>query len=231
VALATYKDLCLDAGDPLRLAEFWGAALGLRVEACGEDSNGDYVLRGPTDAHTIWVNAVPEPKSVKNRVHVDVNTESVQRLVDLGATVLDGDSFAWTLMADPEGGELCAFVRQGEITHRLYELVVDTGPTAEDSARIAAWWAGVLGATAVDDERGFSYVEGIAGAPFESITFQPVPEPKTAKNRVHLDVTAPDLDALVAAGARVLRPEGGDIRWTVLADPDGNELCAFVDPA
>ena len=221
----------MDATDARRLAEFWAGALRLRLEEAGPDSNGDYKLLGPTPEHTIWVNAVPEPKTAKHRWHVDVNAASVAEIERLGATVVDADSFRWTLMADPEGGELCAFVRQGEITHRLYELVVDTGPTAEDSARIAAWWAGVLGATAVDDERGFSYVEGIAGAPFESITFQPVPEPKTAKNRVHLDVTAPDLDALVAAGARVLRPEGGDIRWTVLADPDGNELCAFVDPA
>jgi hypothetical protein len=228
VPLATYKDLCLDAGDPERLGRFWAGALGLELAPCGEDSNGDYVLTGPTDEHTIWVNAVPEPKSVKHRVHLDVNTESVQRLVDLGATVLDADSFPWTLMADPEGGELCAFVRQGEIGRRLYELVVDAGPTAADAARIAAWWGDVLGATAADDEHGFSYVEGIAGAPFESIVFVPVPEPKAVKNRVHLDVTTPDLDALVSAGARVLRPEGGDIRWTVLADPDGNELCAFV---
>ena len=54
-----------------------------------------------------------------------------------------------------------------------------------------------------------------------------MPEPKTGKNRVHLDVTTPDLAALVAAGATVLRPRDQEIRWTVLADPDGNEFCAF----
>ena len=57
-----------------------------------------------------------------------------------------------------------------------------------------------------------------------------MPEPKTAKNRIHLDVTTPDLDALVAVGAVVLRPQDQEIGWTVLADPDGNEFCAFVDP-
>jgi hypothetical protein len=228
VTLATYKDLCLDAGDPRRLGDFWAGALGLELERCGEDSNGDYVLRGPTDAHTIWVNAVPEPRSVKHRMHLDVNTESVQRLVDLGATVLDGDSFPWTLMADPEGGELCAFVRQGEIGRRLHEIVVDTADDPAHAQRIATWWADVLGADAGAEE-GVGFVENIPGAPFESIVFVPVPEPKTVKNRVHLDVTTPDLDELVAVGATVLRPQGGDIRWTVLADPDGNEFCAFVD--
>ena len=65
-------------------------------------------------------------------------------------------------MADPEGGEFCAFVREGEIARRLYEIGVDTGPSAADSHRIAAWWAEVLGGRAVDDERGYSWVEDIA---------------------------------------------------------------------
>jgi len=55
-----------------------------------------------------------------------------------------------------------------------------------------------------------------------------VPEPKTVKNRVHWDVFG-DVDRLVEAGARVLRERGGDISWTVMADPEGNEFCVF-DP-
>ena len=49
----------------------------------------------------------------------------------------------WTVLADPEGGELCAFVRPPErlLAYRLLELVVD----AVDPARIAAWWADRLG--------------------------------------------------------------------------------------
>jgi len=161
--------------------------------------NGDAYLTGPTPQHTIW------------------------------ATVVDADSFRWTLMADPEGGEFCVFVREGEITERLYEIGVDTGGAPEHAMRIAAWWADILGAHAVDSERGFSYVEDIPGAPFESIDFAPVPEAKTVKNRIHPDVTTADLDALVAAGATVLRPRDEEIAWTVLADPDGNEFCAFPE--
>jgi hypothetical protein len=56
-----------------------------------------------------------------------------------------------------------------------------------------------------------------------------VPEPKTVKNRVHIDVATDDLDALVAHGATVLRAKGDDgLRWTILADPEGNEFCAFT---
>lgn len=59
--------------------------------------------------------------------------------------------------------------------------------------------------------------------------FTPVPEPKTVKNRVHWDVLLDDatVDDLVAAGATVLRRPDDEIDWTVLADPEGNEFCAF----
>jgi hypothetical protein len=88
----------------------------------------------------------------------------------------------------------------------------------------------VLGGRAADEERfGVSYVDRIEGAPFENFVFAPVPEPKTVKNRIHPDVTTPDIDALVAAGATVLRAQDDKISWTVMADPDGNEFCAFVE--
>ena len=222
MAIATFKDLCIDANDPQILAEFWGRALGLEPRSL---ANGNAYLSGPTTGHRIWVNKVPERKTVKHRMHIDVNAGSVEEIERLGATVVDADSFRWTLMADPEGGEFCVFVREGEISQRLYELGVDTNGEPHD---IAAWWAEVLGARSVDDDGGFSYVDNIAGAPFESIDFAPVPEPKTVKNRIHLDVTTDDVQALVAAGATVLREPDDEIEWTVLADPDGNEFCAFV---
>ena len=222
--LATFKDLCLDAHDPVLVGEFWAGVLGLELH---RQEGGDTYLTGPTPQHTIWVNRVPEPKTVKNRVHLDVNAGSVAELEALGATVLDAESFRWVLMADPEGGELCVFLREGPITQRLYEIVVDTGDSPEEAHRLAAWWAEVLGGRLVDTERGFSYVDRVPGAPYDSLDFIPVPEPKTVKNRVHLDVTTADLDALVAAGATVLRAQDADLGWTVLADPAGNEFCAF----
>jgi hypothetical protein len=226
--LATFKDLCIDANDPATLGAFWGSALGLDLHL---EDNGDAFLTGATSAQTVWINKVPEPKTVKNRMHLDVNVHAVDELVRAGATVVDADTFKWTLMADPEGGELCAFVREGEISTRLFEIVVDTADTEDAPMRIATWWADVLGAEVVDTGRGFAYIKDIPGAPFESIDFVPVPEPKTVKNRVHLDVTTPDLGALVAAGAVVLREQDDRIGWTVLADPDGNEFCAFTATA
>jgi len=225
MAIARFKDLCLDAADPGVLGAFWAAALDLELHT---QESGDTYLTGPTEAHTIWVNRVPEPKTVKHRMHLDVNVGSVEELTALGATVLDAESFRWTLMADPEGGEFCAFVREGEISQRLYEIGIDTADSAEASHRIAAWWAEVLDAHLVDDERGYSYVDRVPGAPYDSLDFAPVPEPKTVKNRVHLDVTTADVDDLVAAGATVLRAQDDEIGWAVMADPDGNEFCAFT---
>ena len=224
MALATFKDLCIDATDANVLGAFWAAVLDLELHQQG---NGDTYLTGPTRQHTIWVNQVPEPKTVKHRMHLDVNAASIEEIERLGGTVLDADSFRWTVMADPEGGEFCVFVREGEITRRLYEVVVDTADSTEDAHRIAAWWAELLGSTVHDVERGFSYVDPVPGAPYEYLVFIRVPEGKAVKNRLHLDLTTDDVDALVAAGAVLLRAQDEEIGWTVLADPDGNEFCAF----
>lgn len=221
--LATYQDLCIDVHDARRMGEFWAAVLGLELHL---HDDGDAHLDGPTPTHRVWINTVPEPLTVKQRVHLDVFARSADDVVALGATPVDLESFRWRVLRDPEGGELCVFERTEVPDPRLYELVVDC---AEPRA-IAEWWGDVLGAVAKHDtEHGWSWVESIPGAPIQAIAFVPVPEPKTVKNRVHFDVTTADLPGLVARGATVLRERDDQIRWTVMADPDGNEFCAF-DP-
>ena len=86
----------------------------------------------------------------------------------------------------------------------------------------------MLGGQLTDDGRGFWWVEGIAGAPFETLDAVPVPEPKAVKNRIHWDVTSADLTGLLAAGATVLAPPTPSTPWTVCADPQGNEFCVFA---
>ena len=225
MTLARYKDFVIDATDAARSGRFWATALGLTVELMDD---GDAVLRDADGAAAVWINTVAEARTVKNRVHLDVATEDIGALVAAGATVVDAESFRWTTMADPEGQEFCAFVREAPVTNRLYELVWDCPDDAAASHDIAAWWGQVLGARVVDDDRGFSYLLDLDGAPWDSFDFVPVPEPKTVKNRVHIDVWADDVAALVDHGATVLRPQGPDLGWTVLADPLGNEFCAFV---
>jgi catechol 2,3-dioxygenase-like lactoylglutathione lyase family enzyme len=224
--LATYQDLCIDVSDARLEGEFYAGLLGLRLVM---HDDGDAHLDGDVPSDRIWLNVVPETQTVKNRVHLDLNIESVDRALEAGATVL-WDMGRWTTLTDPEGQEFCVFPREGEIVKRAYELEWDCAEGPEPARRQAEWWGAVLGATPVhDEEKGYSYLQDIPGCPWDFFDFVGVPEPKQAKNRVHIDVATDDLDALLAHGATVLRAKGDDgLRWNVLADPDGNEFCAFT---
>ena len=216
----SFKDLCIDSVNPDVLAPFWATALGLRAEPSGVD----FRLVDDVPEHALWVNKVPESRTVKQRVHLDVNVAAVSELTKLGALVID-ETQPWTVLADPEGGELCAFVRDPEslTDYRVYELVVD----AADPIAIASWWAARYAANVChDQDRGFSWIDGVPGMPW-AMVFQWVPEPKSAKNRMHWDVWG-DTESLVAAGARLLRSRDDEIGWDVLADPEGNEFCVFT---
>jgi hypothetical protein len=223
VATARFKDLCIDATDLEALVTFWSATVGLDVVRTGSP---DIVkLSGTEPTQTIWVNRVPESKTVKNRVHLDVHVASAE--LAGAAPVSAPGEFGWRVMADPDGGEFCAFVRQEVGSYRMYELVVD----ALDARACADWWAAVLGGTTIASEQGWHAIEGAVGVPFESIVFAEVTEAKTGKNRVHWDIEVDSFDAiadLVSLGARVLRHPDTDIEWTVMADPEGNEFCVFV---
>ncbi len=215
----TFKDLCLDTARAAQAATFWSQALHLTPEARGDT----FLLTDGVDEHTLWINAVPEQKTVKNRVHLDVHVASIAEITALGAELVADDE-PWTVMADPEGGEFCAFVRPPEKLpdYRLYELVVD----CVDPERLATWWAGVYGIEAQPDGDSFCWsLDQAPGMPWEMV-FVAVPEPKTVKNRIHWDVWG-DTEELLAAGATLLRTKDDDIRWDVLADPEGNEFCVF----
>ena len=223
MALITFKDLCIDAVDPHALGRFWGPVLGLEVETFDDD--GDARLHGPDKKQTIWVNTVPEAKTVKQRVHLDIVAASHAPFEGL-ARLTEPGQYPWTQFADPEGGEFCVFERDSKKAYKLKDVVVD----AVDHAAIATWWADVFGAKAIDDD-GYSYVSGIAGLPFGDFDFVPVEEPKTVKNRIHWDVTLTEgatVDDLVARGAQILALPDEENRWTVMADPEGNEFCVFA---
>jgi hypothetical protein len=228
--IGRWKDLCIDARDAHRMAQFWGAALGLAVDL---HDDGDAALRGALPEQTIWVNAVPEPRTVKQRVHLDLRVAAIEPLLALGATMLlpaSESGLRWSILADPEGGELCAFVRddvERDPPARLYEMGVDTAD-ARSAGTQARWWADVLGGTVVDDERGFSWVEDVPGLPFDSIDLIPVPEGKTVKNRIHWDIGSDDLPALLERGATVIAEPTEQTQWHVLQDPEGNEFCVFA---
>ena len=98
-----------------------------------------------------------------------------------------------------------------------------------DAAALARFWADVLGRQVADGATAERAVllPGDDGAP--RITFNQVPERKTVKNRLHLDVVSDTFDAeterLLSAGAQKLREVKRDnFRWTTFADIEGNEF-------
>jgi predicted enzyme related to lactoylglutathione lyase len=109
------RSVTFDCQDPDALAGFWAAATGYRKEASPEP--GEYAVisdlsgQGPV----FWFNRVPQAKTGKNRVHVDLNVhaldDEVERLAGLGAEKAEEHSSpsgkAWVVMRDPEGNEFC----------------------------------------------------------------------------------------------------------------------------
>lgn len=221
--VARFLELCLDTTrDDTAVAEFWAAATGCRFEPNRWVGH----VTGTEEGMGIAICPVPEERTVKNRVHLDLHTDSVETLVALGATVQpeQNDEDPWTVMADPEGNDLCAFVRSPDRlpAYRVYELVVDSA----DPVRIGQWWADVFGVELQQEEgKDWTWLEDVPGMPFEAWVFGEVPEPKTVKNRMHWDVCG-DVADFEARGATRLWEMP---RWTVLADPEGNEFCVFPD--
>src|SRR5262249_7922077 len=159
MAIARFQDLCLDAGDPARLGAFWAAVLDRTWEA---KDNGDGLLTGPTPRHTIWVNRVPEAKIVKHRVHLDIYARELADVAGLDAPTVERHPGrrTWTLMAVPEGGEFCGFLRSEVPADRLHGLVV----ASADPKAQARWWAGFYGVGATEND-GWSTLQGVPGMP------------------------------------------------------------------
>jgi predicted enzyme related to lactoylglutathione lyase len=110
---------------------------------------------------------------------------------------------------------------------RLHHIVVD----ARDLPALARFWAQALG-WKVLSERENEIVIGTDENVPAGMCFMPVTDPKTVKNRVHLDLTScaadrdQEIDRLLALGARrVGIGQAGAESWIVLADPEGNEFC------
>lgn len=224
MSVARFKDLCIDVNSPSAMAAFWGELLGLTAPADNPE-----VLTGDHPEQTVWLNKVAEPRTVKQRVHLDVHVTATAEPAKLGATVVDPPSreHHWTIMADPEGGEFCAFVRDSVPSYRLMELVVDSA----DAEAQAHWWADLVGGEVNHQpENPWYWLENVPGLPCPYWVFVPVPEPKTVKNRIHWDVSADDLQPVLDAGATMLRRRDEQIGWHVLADPEGNEFCVFLPP-
>lgn len=106
-----WEQVIVDAADPVALGRWWCDALGWVVV---EDDPGEFEIRpAPDRMPGLLFALVAEPKTTKNRLHIDLRPDDrdaeVDRLIGLGATPVDvgqGDE-SWVVLADPEGNEFC----------------------------------------------------------------------------------------------------------------------------
>ena len=236
--------LVADARDPGRLARFWSALLGWEIaDETPEEIDvwpAGYTYPDPVAVPIVFV-PVPESKTGKNRVHLDLASRSaadqaelVSRARDLGGGPVDigQGEVPWVVMADPEGNEFCVLEPR--------DVYRDTGPVAAiltdcaDPAALARFWAEAAGWPVTRTEEQLVGLRSPAGVgPY--LEFLRVPGGKTVKNRIHPDVApyrgedpAAEVERLRAAGAALADVgQGDDVSWTVLADPEGNEFCVL----
>lgn len=227
--------------DPTAQAKWWAQALGWEWWT---DFDGDGRVRceDPSVPELLF-ERVRDAKVVQNRIHLDLASQSepeqreiVDRLLAHGAARVDvgqGD-VPWVVLADPEGNELCVLEPRDRYRDApgLASIVVhvnDPEPMADFWAAATGWVEGNRGDYGVSLHR--------PGDRPPDLDLVRVPQPKSVKGRLHLDVeTTPDstraaevarLRALGAVPADV--GQGTDAGWTVLADPEGNEFCV-VNP-
>jgi glyoxalase superfamily protein len=104
-----------------------------------------------------------------------------------------------------------------------------------DPVLVATFWAAAMGYEVAESDPGGTFLRDPSGAT-KGMFFQPVPEPKVAKNRLHLDVRptgsmAEEVERLKGLGATVRGfIEEGGIFWTQMRDPEGNEFCVLRGP-
>ena len=111
----------LDCQDAEALARFWCDALGYSARG---PLGTVWMAMPPESENAPWIvlQQVPEPRSGKNRMHLDLHVDQdldaeVRRLEELGAQRAEGQSFvtesvSWVVMSDPEGNEFCVVVHE-----------------------------------------------------------------------------------------------------------------------
>ena len=214
----------IKARDDVALGRFWADALGWGVSSEGPGvTNVEPAGVAYPDPAAMFIDVVtvPDPETVRYRVHLDLattsaahQTELIARLKELGATPADigqGD-VPWTVLADPEGNLFCVLEPR--------EIYRDTGPIAAvvvdcaDPLALAGFWSAATDWTLHEVTDRYANLRSARGVgPYQGLRRPP------AKRGV---------DRLRARGATPADVGQGDVAWAVLADPEGNEFCVLT---
>jgi len=228
----------------MALGRFWAEALDWDISSEGPGVTNlmpkDFTWPDPA-AVCIDLVTVPDPETVKYRAHIELATTSavhqaelVARLQDLGATPFDagqGD-VPWTALADPEGNVFYVLEPR--------EIYRDTGPIASvvvdcaDPRAMARFWDQAMEWTLHEVTDDHAMLRSPAGVgPY--LELRRTSDLPTVWNRVHLDLLpyrgddqAAEVARLQTLGATLADIGQGDVPWTVLADPEGNEFCVLA---
>jgi len=113
------SNFCIDAHDPYAQTLWWAQVLDdFRLDDEMSPEDEECGLVGPDDRYLLFLR-VPEPKTVKNRMHLCLRPTDrsrdaeVERLLGLGATMVDDlrkPDRGWAVLADPEGNEFCVLM-------------------------------------------------------------------------------------------------------------------------
>lgn len=236
------ENIVVDALDPQLVGRFWEAVVG------GEqltDEPGIYETRLTVDGGPVLdlcFQQVGDAPTARSRLHLDLaggtrQAEEVDRLLGLGARRLDigQGEVPWVVLADPEGNPCCVMEERA--------AYADAGPIVAlplDSAapeRDAAFWSWLTGWVRVARDASAGVHHPSLRHPSGRgplLELLPESSPKTAKNRLHLDVrldAGEDPDQVEAAiterGGRRLVTDWGDLPWRSYHDPSGNEVCVL----
>ncbi|MEV7414115.1 VOC family protein [Streptomyces sp. NPDC089919] len=111
------RHITFDARDPYATAEFWAAVTGYALDPSEKGDDEVLIDPGQPGVPGLLFIRVPDEKTVKNRVHLDIQPptgtrdEEVARLLALGARIADdrrtSEGLGWVVMTDPEGNEFC----------------------------------------------------------------------------------------------------------------------------
>jgi hypothetical protein len=227
--------VCFDAGQPLRLAQFWAGVLGREVV---EDAGGALLPGGDSQVGLRFVPSRAE-KLGRNRMHLHLTSASpagqqhtVAAALGLGASHLDvgqRPEEGHVVLADPEGNEFCVIEPGNSFLAGCGFL----GEVACAGTReVGLFWSAALGWPMVWDQDQETAIQSPFGGTKVAWGGPPVP-PKEGRNRQRFDLTPPvhgdqpsEVDRLLSLGAT--RLEVGEDGAVVLADPDGNEFCVLT---
>lgn len=231
--------------DPESLADYWQTEVEMWEEWSPKDSEEFRLVPEEEDEGSLELVFAPgptRPKTGKNRIHLDMNTHDMHeyqrryddtmnytqtRPLDIG----QGEVAPWVVYPDPEGNEYCVLKPRERYKQSgaLAAVVVDCG----DPGALATFWSEVTGWSIVDNDLDFAALRGGDEGPF--IEFVRVVDRNPEPSPIWLGLESyyehqhdADIQRLVDLGARKVRRHDGEVSYTVVADPEGNEFRVVI---